>query len=419
MDSFQCELNPEQSSRCLCCEYGCCSRFEVLVTHQEATELMMLHLPDAPDFEGCFATSDRPGELVLRKRSDGLCVFSEGRLCKIHRLHGYAAKPLSCRIFPLHIQHWSDGGVSAELRYICPGVQPGGKRLGDRMNEIGILSRQLGNRRKANNVSFSKLNPAPLSTVRHVHAGFRQLLRNKTLPWALRLYASARILDFHDQKSMSYAIREANEGFAEELVAFVTKAQPELEQELASATRGDSLLRSEFRNILAGYLRDDRPEDMTVLKRIKRSWDHIQMHIGSAPLTILNPNAPPISMLNCPAVGRQFKPSPEATDMFEEFFFSKLDSMDFCGEQIHQMPYNIGLRHLLLTVPVAHVFAAGFAFANNADQIEFEHMLQAVRLLDFTFGRSPFFQLKITKRWLRHLTVPSRLGALLHQSMRS
>lgn len=224
MGNFHCALNPDQAGRCLCCEVGCCNLFEVLVTRQEAADLMALRLPDVPDFDGCFAPSERPDEFALRKRADGRCVFSDGKLCKIHRLHGYAAKPLSCRIFPLHIQHWADGGISAELRYICPGVHPGGRRLGDRLDEIAILARQLGSRRMANDAVYSKSNPAPLATVRKVHAGFRQLLRDPELPWPLRLYTAARILDFHDQKSMADAIRQADDSFAPELTAFVAKA---------------------------------------------------------------------------------------------------------------------------------------------------------------------------------------------------
>ena len=418
MGNFHCALNPDQAGRCLCCEVGCCNLFEVLVTRQEAADLMALRLPDVPDFDGCFAPSERPDEFALRKRADGRCVFSDGKLCKIHRLHGYAAKPLSCRIFPLHIQHWADGGISAELRYICPGVHPGGRRLGDRLDEIAILARQLGSRRMANDAVYSKSNPAPLATVRKVHAGFRQLLRDPELPWPLRLYTAARILDFHDQKSMADAIRQADDSFAPELTAFVAKARPELERELASSIRCDALVRSEFRNILAGYLRDDRPEDMSVARRLKRSLDHIRLHTGAAPLTVLNPRAPRISMLNCPAVGRRFEPSPEAAAMFGEFWFSKLDTMEFCGTQIQQMPYNTGLRHLLLAAPAARVFAAGFAFAEDADRIEFSHMHRAVRLLDVTFGRSPFFRLGITQKWLRRLTVPARFAALLHQCFR-
>ena len=73
---------------------------------------------------------------------------------------------------------------------------------------------------------------------------------------------------------------------------------------------------------------------------------------------------------------------------------------------------------MLLAAPAARVFAAGFAFAEDAERIEFSHMHRAVRLLDFTFGRSPFFRLGITRKWLHRLTVPARFAALLHQCFR-
>ena len=112
---------------------------------------------------------------------------------------------------------------------------------------------------------------------------------------------------------------------------------------------------------------------MSVARRLKRSLDHIRLHTGAAPLTVLNPRAPRISMLNCPAVGRRFEPSPEAAAMFGEFWFSKLDTMEFCGTQIQQMPYNTGLRHLLLTVRNAGNIPArslGFFIKDSVEVVE-------------------------------------------------
>ena len=50
MGNFHCALNPDQAGRCLCCEVGCCNLFEVLVTRQEAADLMALRLPDAVSY---------------------------------------------------------------------------------------------------------------------------------------------------------------------------------------------------------------------------------------------------------------------------------------------------------------------------------------------------------------------------------
>ena len=86
-------LNPEQTAHCLNCETGCCTLFEVQATREEAEAIMRLAVPGAPkEFEQCFTPStDRPGEFVMRKGSDGRCVFADGRLCAIHKRHGMAA----------------------------------------------------------------------------------------------------------------------------------------------------------------------------------------------------------------------------------------------------------------------------------------------------------------------------------------
>ena len=57
MSRFECDLYPEQRFRCLCCNFGCCDRFEIPVSPEEARAIDALHIPGAPSFDDCF----RPG----------------------------------------------------------------------------------------------------------------------------------------------------------------------------------------------------------------------------------------------------------------------------------------------------------------------------------------------------------------------
>ena len=253
--------------------------------------------------------------------------------------------------------------------------------------------------------------------MRLIHAGFRQLLRNRELPLKLRLYAAARILDFHDRKEMFGAIQNADAEFAADLAAFVEKARPELERELGRG-RCDALVRSEFRSLLCGYLRDDRPEDAALSRRLRRAWSHLRVFSGFGALTELNPAAPPVSMLLFPAVGRVPEFSPEAIELFEMFFFGKLDSMHFCGTKIQRFDYVTGLRHLLHSAPCAFAMAAAFTVARDRKRVEFTDMHRAVRLLDFTFGRSPFFRMRLARKWIDNLARPRRFAGLLNQVFR-
>ena len=43
-----------------------------------------------------------------------------------------------------------------------------------------------------------------------------------------------------------------------------------------------------------------------------------------------------------------------------------------------------------------------------------EAMQRTIRLLDLTFGRSPFFRMRVARRWIRHLARPGRYAGLLN-----
>ena len=123
-------------------------------------------------------------------------------------------------------------------------------------------------------------------------------------------------------------------------------------------------------------------------------------------------------MLLFPAVGRVPEFSPEAVAVFEMFFFGKLDSMHFCGTKIQRFDYVTGLRHLLHSAPCAFAMAAAFAVARDRKRVEFADMHRAVRLLDFTFGRSPFFRMRLARKWIDNLARPRRFAGLLNQVFR-
>lgn len=414
MSRFECDLYPEQRFRCLCCSFGCCDRFEIPVSPEEARAIDALHIPGAPSFDDCFRPGIMNAGLVIAKDAQHHCVFADGRLCAIHKHHGFAAKPLACRIFPLNIQSWADGRVSAELRFICPSAgSADGKRTGDMLDEIAIYSRQLAGLGGRNDCIYSHANPAPLAAVRSVHGAFRALLHEEEKPLAFRLYAAARILDFHARPDMAGAVRTAGESFRSDLREFVGKAAKELENELASG-RCDALIRAEFRNLICAYLRDDDPFDRSAAKRLRRGWRHFRAYSGFGLMSELNAEAPNCSMRGLPEATHGLSCEPAALDPFRQFFYGKLDSMHFCGSRIHHFDYETGFAHLLLSVPVAFTLASAYALAAGKDVIGREAMQRTIRLLDLTFGRSPFFRMRVARRWIRHLARPGRYAGLLN-----
>ncbi len=410
------DMYEDVAFRCRCCEVGCCSTFEVAVTPEERAALEKLALPalDRPD--GCFLPGKGKDFVLSKDPATGRCVFSSGVHCMIQEKYGYAAKPLSCRVFPLHIQHWRDGRVSVEYRFICPAVGGSGRRIGDQRPEITAMAREMALRRGADDAVYAKNNPAPLEKVRLVHEGFRGILHNPGEPWALRLYTAARVLDFHGQRAMRGAIAAADANFARDAVEFAAKAREVLAGELA-AGEVDALTRTNFRNILCGYLRDDAGEKHPGLMfRLARTMQQLRIVSGKGRLTELNLRAPDVPGDGFPLRKERFTLNREGRTMFECFFFAKLDSFHFCGGMVHNMNYEEGMRHLLLAAPMAYCLGAGYARAAGRREIGEKEMLEAVRLLDFAFARSPFFRLKAAKRWTGQQLKPKNYAGLLRES---
>lgn len=414
------DCNPDLRFECLGCERGCCSLFEIRLTAAERDALGKLDLPGAAEPERNFLpVNDGSGDFILAKDAvSGRCVFSDGCRCAIHAKYGYAAKPLSCRVFPLHIQEWSDGRISAEYRFICPAIgRDRGKKLQERESEIRSLARELAARRGTDEVVYSDANTAPLTAVREVHAALSRILHDRSLDWALRFYAVARIVDFHRGKDLFEAIRHADTQFATDAVAFVGKARPILEDELRRG-KVDALTRTNFRNLLCGYLRDDAAvKSRGPLFRLQRAWQQFRLVAGPGHLEALNPSAPAVAGCFFPLRDRRFSLHPEAEKLFAAFFFGKLDSMHFCGKMVHLYTYEEGIRHLLMLPPLAFALAAGFAAASGRTQVDGESMLKAVRLLDHTFARSPFFRLGMARSWLSQQLKPPAYAGLLRETL--
>ncbi len=416
MDCF-----PEIKFACQECKRGCCTLFEAAVSPEEKERISRLSLPGVPPPDRWFEPR-AAGDFKMAKNPDtGRCflVDSDNR-CLIHKHYGYSHKPLSCRVFPLDIQHWADGHVSAEYRFICPGVEDcRGARIGDMDSAaFGLLADEMHSRRSAADTVFSWKNPAPLPAVRAFHAALSNLLHDEKMPRKLRLYTAARILHFHGLKSMSQAVKEADETFAEDAAAFVVKARSALEKELSDGVV-NALTVTNFRNVICGFLRDDDPKVRHGFWfRMEKAYAQLRLTGGSALMSELNPAAPAVPGKFLPWRGNYHSLSPEGEEVFKAFFFGKLDSMHFCGRAVHNYSYEEGMRLLLVSGCAAFALANAFAMEEGAEELRRTDMLRAVRLLDFTFARSPFFRMRGAKKWLKELSDPAAYAGILNECVR-
>lgn len=405
---------------CQGCERGCCTLFEIAVSAEEREAMLRMSLPDAPPKEKWFEPHPSGGFRMAKDPVTGRCVLlGADHRCKIHVVYGYSAKPLSCRVFPLHIQHWTDGHVSAEYRFICPAVGGNqGKSLADTLPSLRQLADGMAKRRPAGSAVYSAANPVGLERIRHVHAAFEALLHDKTSSWKLRLYTAARILDFHSKRAMREAIASAGAEFERDAVEFAGKARSALEKELSDGTV-NALTRTNFRNLMCGFLRDDDPESARGIRfRVERAWTQFRLVTGSGLLSELNVSAPALPGKMLPWRGKYRAMDAGAERVFDTFFFGKLDSLHFCGGMVHNYSYEEGMKLLLLAACAAFSLANASAAENGAGAIRECDMLRAVRLLDFTFARSPFFRLKSVRKWIAQLAKPEHYAGILNECVR-
>jgi Fe-S-cluster containining protein len=74
---------------------------------------------------------------VMARRTNGHCVYLDGNVCAIHRDHGEAAKPATCRIFPFCFRRWNET-VHLHLSRVCPSVR---REAGARGEELLAATR--------------------------------------------------------------------------------------------------------------------------------------------------------------------------------------------------------------------------------------------------------------------------------------
>lgn len=408
-----------QTYACRDCRYMCCRYFEVNATAAEAKSISALRYGNLdPSSQPCFSPIADTIYCSVNKNPSGDCVFIDGDgLCAIHRRSGISAKPLACRMFPFTIHNWTDGVISADMRYICPSVgKPAMPAAETHEKEIFKMAAAMKKREQDSDAVYSQANPAPLQAVRMVHQANLAMITQDKFPLSLRLYAIARSTSFHSSPEMHSAITHAGPSFRSDALEFMDKASDAMKEELEHASRPDLSVRIDFRNLLSGYVRDDsstgKKVTLSAAARLRNAWRVLRFGLGRASLKDLNPTCPDSSGYDCFRL-TGLTLSAEADAARYEFILAKMHSMHFCGRHYHRYTYEEGIRHFLLSVPAAHAMAALFAAASNSAIIEFKHMRDALSYIDTAFSISPFFRSQVVRNKCARLTSPNIYAAIL------
>lgn len=118
---------------------NCCRDFTVQL--REA-DLAKLHAQGWEEKLGMPVTAEFRGTTYLRQRDDGACVFlMDDGLCRIHKDHGFAEKPIACQLFPFVLVP-DDVRTHVGISFACQSVRENkGAELRSHLVEVDRMSR--------------------------------------------------------------------------------------------------------------------------------------------------------------------------------------------------------------------------------------------------------------------------------------
>jgi lysine-N-methylase len=118
---------------------NCCRDFTVQL--REA-DLAKLRAQGWEEKLGMPVTAEFRGTTYLRQRDDGACVFlMDDGLCRIHKDHGFAEKPIACQLFPFVLVP-DDVRTHVGISFACQSVRENkGAELRSHLHEVDRMSR--------------------------------------------------------------------------------------------------------------------------------------------------------------------------------------------------------------------------------------------------------------------------------------
>ncbi|MBL9141840.1 MAG: YkgJ family cysteine cluster protein [Phycisphaerae bacterium] len=173
----------EQRYSCHGCG-NCCRDFTVQLRPADRAKLAK------QDWEtklGEPVTMEFRGQLYLRQREDGACVFlMEGGKCRIHAEYGLQAKPLACQLFPFVFAPGQER-TTVGLSFACQSVlRNKGAALPSHLREVRTLAEQVPELVSSRTLLVRGIAAEP-EEVQAFSEAVDRWLRNTETPMAVRL----------------------------------------------------------------------------------------------------------------------------------------------------------------------------------------------------------------------------------------
>jgi Fe-S-cluster containining protein len=408
---------PNQYFTCINCG-KCCGPWDVPVTQDEKDKIEKLNIPGLKPGERRYFTKNRkiPGLYLIRKK-DEHCVFLDSdKLCRIHKRYGEKAKPLACRAYPMDLFNWEDDVTTAALRYDCPAVAlQNGKKIGALSKDMNSLAKELSRKRKFATAKYNPKLKTDLKNIRIVAEAYRNFILDTAFRPSMRIFAAAKLVEFHSRPENSSDITEAGDFFSRDAIELVKRSIPSLESIIANAGALNFHQKMVFRYILSGFIRSDEENALKFLPvaRLSKVKSILKFSLGSGSLDKISGHLPDTSCNDPLESVRGMEWDENAFDLYWNYLGSKLDSLHFCGYPCLDLSFEEGMQHLIITYPVLAYLSALLAKSDKRKRIGEKDVAEALSIIDHTFSRSPFFAIRHVRKMTKSLCSENTLAAIL------
>jgi lysine-N-methylase len=341
----------------------CCKEYRVTVSEEERQRILAQGWDQEQDLGGLppFRTQGRFWNRTyqLNHRPDGSCVFlSDTGRCRIHERFGYDTKPLPCRLFPYVLvpanDHWRVG-----IRFACPSAaQNLGRPVSEQQEDLASFAEQLARREGLQPQADGALVPPPRlagrqrvgwSEILRIVEGLQEVLKTRKDPVERRL----RILLTLASSLRQAQLEKIQGGRLNELLRLLrSAAESETPVNPLLVPRPNWIGRILFRQALALFTRKDHGPNRGLASRgrialLGAAW-HYARGTGSIPRLHQSIPDTTFEQAELPLGPLQ----PEAEEVLERYYLTKVGSLQFCGTASFGLPLWEGLELLLLTYPI-------------------------------------------------------------------
>lgn len=295
----------------------------------------------------------------LNHRPDGACVFLNRQgLCLIQKKHGYAAKPLPCRLFPWILipsgSRWQVG-----VRFACPSAAENkGRPMATHSPDLETYAAELVTREGLRPDAGSDLaespsiqGEGPMAWDRFRHALDHLVSLIRTYPNDISRGLRAGLLWVSHLREARLRTLDGS-AFVELTQVFADLAKTELSKTSLDAPAPGWVARMLFRQLVALYTRKDHGPKQGIARQgpFTRLGAILRFSYGSGPIPRLHAWIP-LGRFESAEI-----PGPELSQAEEEdlqrYYLLKIVSGQFCGRTNHGMTLVDGFEALALTLPI-------------------------------------------------------------------